>query len=145
MFQFPSNGKAYPKFAKTRWTYSRNTVSIPFKRESVSKECRRRVPSQIWNCVSIPFKRESVSKGHPGLSPDALPVSFQFPSNGKAYPKSIAIQAWWGLDFLKFQFPSNGKAYPKYLHMNTDDRFRKKVSIPFKRESVSKGVDSSSC
>ena len=36
---------------------------------------------------------------------------FQFPSNGKAYPK-VTVTTPDGLK-KKFQFPSNGKAYPK--------------------------------
>ena len=40
MFQFPSNGKVYPKFSlsKDADTLAVANVSIPFKRESVSKE-----------------------------------------------------------------------------------------------------------
>ena len=38
-------------------------VSIPFKRESVSKEELENLEKEYWNePVSIPFKRESVSK-----------------------------------------------------------------------------------
>ena len=63
--------------------------------------------------VSIPFKRESVSK-----------VS--------------VFDIWsWGVD-LKFQFPSNGKAYPKSRVKQSQLRVAPYVSIPFKRESVSK-------
>ena len=87
-FQFPSNGKVYPKQEIGRGAGTVR-VSIPFKRESVSKEgC----PDQkrwrgIW--VSIPFKRESVSKEElshwPSIEGNVL--MFQFPSNGKVYPK----------------------------------------------------------
>ena len=37
---------------------------------------------------------------------------FQFPSNGKAYPKPAQVLAFLA-DNEMFQFPSNGKAYPK--------------------------------
>ena len=63
--------------------------------------------------VSIPFKRESVSKDNtpdgPGEDDDHL---FQFPSNGKAYPKKTDA-IYLPISVKKFQFPSNGKAYPK--------------------------------
>ena len=44
-----------------RWRKPPLRVSIPFKRESVSKEAREKAESLLAK-VSIPFKRESVSK-----------------------------------------------------------------------------------
>ena len=113
-FQFPSNGKVYPKTLvqcqpvavppscfnslqtgkciqrgdKNRWcTIERCPVSIPFKRESVSKVQYRNSTSDRLLIVSIPFKRESVSKAE-GISSRGLGINlFQFPSNGKVYPK----------------------------------------------------------
>ena len=38
---------------------------------------------------------------------------FQFPSNGKAYPKPVDVYVKVKAEEKKFQFPSNGKAYPK--------------------------------
>ena len=38
---------------------------------------------------------------------------FQFPSNGKVYPKENGELNWFGIRQLPFQFPSNGKVYPK--------------------------------
>ena len=38
-FQFPSNGKAYPKGINPEAAIESYLVSIPFKRESVSKDC----------------------------------------------------------------------------------------------------------
>ena len=95
---------------------------------------RRRGP------VSIPFKRESVSKdGKTAYKTGSLDVKFQFPSNGKAYPKyqiqsiphpsnvcfnslqtgkriqSEIPYASAGNILREFQFPSNGKAYPKQV------------------------------
>ena len=89
---------------------------------------------------------------------------FQFPSNGKSYPKCISrILNVRGIK--KFQFPSNGKSYPKrelrngaqrYLmksfnSLQTGNHIQRKyggrrnglarldiVSIPFKREIISK-------
>ena len=40
---------------------------------------------------------------------------------------------------LEFQFPSNGKVYPKYnVEVIEYDSLFDLVSIPFKRESISK-------
>ena len=62
--------------------------------------------------VSIPFKRESVSKGY-GNSAGCEPVLlFQFPSNGKVYPKTNPMRVI--APDPGFQFPSNGKVYPKF-------------------------------
>ena len=85
--------------------------------------------------VSIPFKRESISKGSGSHFVSSQECGFQFPSNGKAYPKSHGtMQAEGSTCFNSlqtgkhiqrmdrsraifrdswFQFPSNGKAYPK--------------------------------
>ena len=62
-FQFPSNGKAYPKGFWKSIKREYGLVSIPFKRESVSKDLvnKKRDGRQF----SIPFKRESVSKETP--------------------------------------------------------------------------------
>ena len=85
---------------------------------------------------------------------------FQFPSNGKAYPKTMGsaealINALVSIPFKResvsqgmivrphnrqfnmFQFPSNGKAYPKLWMRRCAGGMFSKVSIPFKRESVS--------
>ena len=64
-------------------------VSIPFKRESLSKErnLRSRFSGDKLNLVSIPFKRESLSKVEGTPKRKEQQEKFQFPSNGKAYPK----------------------------------------------------------
>ena len=144
-------------------------VSIPFKRESLSKVTSKRIPPQNPHCVSIPFKRESLSKGRclhipqrprnrcfnslqtgkpiqsnamnvvatPKVGFNSLqtgkPIQrhyksltqrkiakFQFPSNGKAYPKNELQAKNNELTQIKmFQFPSNGKAYPKSIPLRT--------------------------
>ena len=87
--------------------------------------------------VSIPFKRESVSKDQ-GTANGVVFVflKFQFPSNGKAYPKLDEDPLDYNL--FVFQFPSNGKAYPKVMAYPAMVNGKRHVSIPFKRESVSK-------
>ena len=140
LFQFPSNGKAETKEAMQPVETQRLKVSIPFKRESVSKEkCLGHISERDHETVSIPFKRESVSKANQKISQNLVISKFQFPSNGKAYPKLTVEVGSIVNDGDVFQFPSNGKAYPKrrprFHNATLQDN---EVSIPFKRESVSK-------
>ena len=114
MFQFPSNGKAYPK------------------------EQLRQKQKGSGIMVSIPFKRESGSKVVAALELH-LALSFQFPSNGKADPKSLKTTGIRLFLTSQFQFPSNGKADPKKVR-STHISPLQRVSIPFKRESGSKAI-----
>ena len=135
-FQFPSNGKAYPKnqvaHAEDNW----HRVSIPFKRESLSKVKRsKHLPPQSHKSfnslqtgkpiqrngtlyivgLDIAFQFPSNGKAYPKQvqqCPKPSPILFQFPSNGKAYPKETSSSGKM-VSILEFQFPSNGKAYPK--------------------------------
>ena len=131
LFQFPSNGKADPKLAHTGSVPVAFRVSIPFKRESISKDnTANRVWHKVWLCVSIPFKRESISKVV--ITGNALgqdPGEFQFPSNGKAYPKGL-IRQYQDAKFAEFQFPSNGKAYPKGGCPNAEKTQTQKFQFP---------------
>ena len=64
---------------------------------------------------------------------------FQFPSNGKADPKRNKRPRF-RVKPPKFQFPSNGKADPKgSKNFPAGTTASVRVSIPFKRESGSKG------
>ena len=113
VFQFPSNGKVYPK-KKDEFRIPRRAdhVSIPFKRESVSKDIGRSDAFGRQMRVSIPFKRESVSK-----------VGFVLMIGcGKSETVSIPF---------KRESVSKGESYDTIEECN-------RVSIPFKRESVSK-------
>ena len=85
-FQFPSNGKVYPKAHRTFQTDPMSIVSIPFKREGVSKDGDDKQTGFGTDTVSIPFKREGVSKGG-SVHRFGWVELFQFPSNGKVYPK----------------------------------------------------------
>ena len=65
-FQFPSNGKVYPKRRNSSPGRNRGGgVSIPFKRESISK-------AENSGCKRGGYE-------------------FQFPSNGKVYPKTVRV------------------------------------------------------
>ena len=113
-------------------------VSIPFKRESVSKDCRLMllatvVPSfnslqtgkriQSTQEMRMRFGRKSFNSLQTGKRIQSLmigflslfAVTFQFPSNGKAYPKGQVLNQSCHIE-LEFQFPSNGKAYPKGMN-----------------------------
>ena len=161
LFQFPSNGKAYPKAG---WNMNvklqTQTVSIPFKRESLSKVVNVVVPLKPFlfqfpsNGKAYPkfagtenFRKyitngfHSLQTGKPiqsslGYSALFWQLSFQFPSNGKAYPKDVSTRS--KIFQIVFQFPSNGKAYPKDGGKEKRARQNILVSIPFKRESLSK-------
>ena len=138
VFQFPSNGKAYPKQIRRNFPVAVSGVSIPFKREGISKvrilltgmsekKCFNSLQTgrHIQRCVattrgmrwivSIPFKREGIYKVIFKISTQSQVHVFQFPSNGKAYPKCDNHGDHRVVALKKFQFPSNGKAYPKYI------------------------------
>ena len=192
MFQFPSNGKAYPKLDCPHDSSTTLVmVSIPFKREkpiqrvcfisfsnrSVScfnslqtgKPIQRQTPKQrkkqalkhSFNSlqtgkpiqsypnssyaayailmVSIPFKRESLSKDTLSKHSMERPSrQFQFPSNGKAYPKADSL-TWLQSESLQVSIPFKRESLSK-----APDRIQARhgytdlVSIPFKRESLSK-------
>ena len=161
-FQFPSNGKAYPKAESQSLSqslsrfnslqtgkhiqrflncslYWRPRVSIPFKRESISKAgCGGR--ADVSTKVSIPFKRETISKANQDLN-DSRRHCVSIPFKRESISKEkIAIT--FVLRLARFQFPSNGKAYPKRgtAMVATSPVV---VSIPFKRESISKEDDDS--
>ena len=187
-FPFPSNGKAYPKQSRlTPRTCYGCIVSIPFKRESVSKG-RQNQGLRWWNIVSIPFKRESISKVrtlskrcmhvwkvsipfkresiskvHSSPREQSRKRRFNSLQTGKhiqsfeEYPQGISTQV--SIPFKResiskaefnaaevehaiewFPFPSNGKAYPKRSENHEAWRKHGTVSIPFKRESISKEI-----
>ena len=113
-FQFPSNGKAYPKQLQLAMlTKDPDEVSIPFQRESVPKDITK------------------VSASVKGISFNSLPT-------GKRTQRGLGAVVLNALK--KFQFPSNGKAYPKAAaqSINVEAKQKQKVSIPFQRESVPK-------
>ena len=111
-------------------------VSIPFKRESISKG-----DYSDWQISDFEFPFPSNGKAYPKTyeagSNGGNPAQFPFPSNGKAYPKTIENEFPIPLD--RFPFPSNGKAYPKLFLLGRKVLRMLRVSIPFKRESISKG------
>ena len=164
VFQFPSNGKADPKqrchAGRLRW----GPVSIPFKRESGSKDVRAKASvnevDEGFNSlqtgkhiqrdhkslgltrnlkVSIPFKRESVSKAIELLplatGVGVVSIPFKRESVSKAYRKRSA--------YLKHQKSFNSLQTGKHIQSGTARWLRESletlVSIPFKRESISKG------
>ena len=184
-FPFPSNGKADPKFFHISMVLELTTTC--FHSLQTGKRIQRhgcRTSKGYWksfNClqtgkriqrltlttdftkhtgVSIPFKRESGSKGWPWQPTSQSTQGFQFPSNGKADPKTgrrgFRLARKWSFNSLQtgkriqsittdchgylpvrvsipFKRESGSKAHKKE---NTDETHE--VSIPFKRESGSK-------
>ena len=162
-FQFPSNGKSYPKITETELQEMiEKLVSIPFKREIISKESYwHHDPVETYEGFNSLQTGNHIQR-HIDVVNQATADRFQFPSNGKSYPKSN-IEEWASIEDGKFQFPSNGKSYPKegsdprwhvlprprfnslqtgnhiqrYRHQQKG-RHTTSVSIPFKREIISK-------
>ena len=140
MFQFPSNGESVSK-ADQHIEQKDEIGNISFNSLQTGKRIQRKqiflleqsgissfnslqtgkriqsmriiFPICIVGLVSIPFKRESVSKGLKTDQERQQVLEFQFPSNGKAYPKTVKGVSVGDLADEMFQFPSNGKAYPK--------------------------------
>ena len=137
MFQFPSNGKAYPKNAVSE---SRTPNCYKFQFPSNGKAYPKLVQYRNTpNLVEFGFNSlqtgKHIQRGA-SLSYDGAHPLFQFPSNGKAYPKGKGSP---NLEKERvFQFPSNGKAYPKFEASFFTSKSSDRVSIPFKRESISK-------
>ena len=140
-FQFPPNGKAYPK--QTRYLRTLYVLGIKFQFPPNGKaypKWKDRIPEYpLSGYVSIPSERESISK----VRTRAMEIPtrwtlFQFPPNGKAYPKSKNVDCT--SCFHKFQFPPNGKAYPKSEDKAGRLYALQLVSIPSERESISKVI-----
>ena len=162
-FQFPSNGKVYPKLAlllfpvNKRYSFNSlqtgkyiqsnahnawksdlsGSVSIPFKRESISKESGKMETSKSpIQYVSIPFKRESISKvGSLGWRAIAYSVSIPFKresiSKGFSGGCSSVLEAAVSIPFKR-------ESISKVNVSPMSAQKHEAVSIPFKRESISK-------
>ena len=87
-FQFPSNGKADTKAGSHAPDQIGTLVSIPFKREGGSKGCQY---LNAWKDITKCFNSLQTGRRIQSISIDFLIKKceklFQFPSNGKAYPK----------------------------------------------------------
>ena len=89
MFQFPSNGKNYPKLGKGACgCVSVLTVSIPFKRENLSKgeSSQRANDPKVISFNSLQTGKP-IQSTIPQYRQQRGTIRFQFPSNGKTYPK----------------------------------------------------------
>ena len=115
----------------TRW------VSIPYERESLSKDVSNPVQKEIAEGFNSLRTGKPIQRDLDATGDTPVDYVFQFPTNGKAYPK-IFFRASSSAHRVQFQFPTNGKAYPKESEPDPDpDRG---VSIPYERESLSKGI-----
>ena len=138
-FQFPSNGKVYPKVKlvflfRSLKRGSFNSLQTgkciqshphvadladitTFQFPSNGKVYPKFIRSKFRHFVLEEFQFPSNGKVYPKLRWTEVPPAwrmFQFPSNGKVYPKFSIVGLAIALGFL-FQFPSNGKVYPKRL------------------------------
>ena len=86
--------------------------------------------------VSIPFKRESGSKAERFRVEDAQDDGFNSLQTGKRIQRAVIERN--NVTVTEFQFPSNGKADPKKSWRWAIPDYLLEISIPFKRESVSK-------
>ena len=118
VFQFPSNGKAYLKLWSVWANLQRYRVSIPFKRESVSQAKKGEIDESTKCKVSIPFKRESVSQDRKSTISYLNANGFNSLQTGKRISRIRKHGRKWGLFRITFQFPSNGKAYLKHDSSN---------------------------
>ena len=114
VFQFPSNGKVYPKFTGIITLIAGICmVSIPFKREGVSKVIKEEEKRVATLLVSIPFKREGVSKVIRHIDDRWIRhVSIPFKREGVSKVRDHSDHSN-SSKHQRFQFPSNGKVYPK--------------------------------
>ena len=138
-FQFPSNGKADRKDIEREL---REATVAGFNSLQTGKRIASRERIELlWNdeSVSIPFKRESGSQVAKSLYICVCSGvrSFQFPSNGKADRKQLAIGIL--LDATRFNSLQTGKRIAStYASSHVSAVFA--VSIPFKRESGSQAL-----
>ena len=87
--------------------------------------------------VSIPFKRESISKDRISCVERIESFEFQFPSNGKAYLKGNKRSNHQNIPWrVSIPFKRESISKDGIFVSLKEENF---VSIPFKRESISKG------
>ena len=141
-FQFPSNGKDYTKNCRVRWTRRSRPVSIPFKREDLSKDKPRQSNSDIDRAG---FHSLQTGKGIQSIASFitllTVHLKFPFPSNGKGYPKTNS-QPNSARSSTSFNSLQTGKGIQS-MKAFSFFQGRLKVSIPFKRERVSKDTTTS--
>ena len=136
MFQFPSNGKAFPNKNEKGTNISFINVSIPFKRESVSKLYGDYVH---WSEVAVSFNSLQTGKRFQTLlsvvtGPEDQ-QSFNSLQTGKRFQTNDRIERWWGGQ--SFNSLQTGKRFQTRTG-SLNGKCLDFVSIPFKRESVSK-------
>ena len=118
MFQFPSNGKLHSNLSTAK--------SLPRSFNSL----------QTGNCIQT-HAYATMLHGYR--------EQFQFPSNGKLHSNLLARHLCHTVRIHQFQFPSNGKLHSNDSNPDPSSRCRSIfVSIPFKRETAFKRLESRS-
>ena len=134
-FQFPSNGKLHSNLCSWRQCYSRDKVSIPFKRETAFKQGTS-VSFLERGKVSIPFKRETAFKHRTRIRSQDIASEFQFPSNGKLHSNGDQYVSLNMPDLVSIPFKRE-TAFKRSI-LRRPLRRKRTVSIPFKRETAFK-------
>ena len=116
LFQFPPNGKAYPKSGKN---ISVVTQDDEFQFPPNGKAYPKTVILKLLETKHLKPRFNSLRTGKHIQRKEILMKlgerttrKFQFPPNGKAYPKEYTVMHE-ERKIAMFQFPPNGKAYPK--------------------------------
>ena len=114
-----------------------SSVSIPFKRESVSERWVFSPYWLLWPCFnSLQTGKRIWTKSE--MVKLALAQVFQFPSNGKAYLNcTICVRCRNRLSFNSLQ--TGKRIWTRQSHLLRQSTTHH-VSIPFKRESVSEPI-----
>ena len=141
MFQFPSNGKAYPKpslgLTEAIGLLIVVSVSIPFKRESVSKVATKfaRPPKKPSSFNSLQTGKR-IQRASVGGAVAAAEECFNSLQTGKRIQRFSPLD-WIGVEDMCFNSLQTGKRIQR-ASLPVAMILGHFVSIPFKRESVSK-------
>ena len=119
----------------------RRIVSIPFKREGISKDRNGNRCTHKRRVVSIPFKRESISKDKTVAAMVDGTERFNSLQTGKHIQRILnEARLSEDTDVVSIPFKRESISKVKKNLRTFYNQFRRKVSIPFKRESISKAL-----
>ena len=137
LFQFPTNGKVYPK--KGRLFYKKKGIKC-FNSLRTGRCIQSNISQEVLEqmlCFNSLRTGRCIQSRPCWRRNEELSRRFNSLRTGRC------IQRHGGTIFMfskrrKFQFPTNGKVYPKYTFGKLNSE-RLIVSIPYEREGVSKG------
>ena len=137
-FLFPSNGKAFPNLASAPVTVqNENAVSIPFKREGVSKHtCKSLWLNLTRSFYSLQTGRRFQTKIRTVYTRRST-ASFYSLQTGRRFQTKEAIMLKIRHE-KRFYSLQTGRRFQTTMYGNISRMISAKVSIPFNREGVSK-------